>query len=115
MAEQPEMFCMLLQHLEGKNMRILVAEAEYCTFIWLNPFVPNAPFLYPLQTSENRKVFRCFQGVEKGALGTNGFNDGLGDEYKKRDTHVDVGNKIYRGISQKINKFLSPDESQSQS
>ena len=22
-----------------------------------NPFVPNAPFLYPLKTSENRKVF----------------------------------------------------------
>ena len=22
----------------------------------LNPFVPNAPFLYPLKTSENRKV-----------------------------------------------------------
>ena len=24
----------------------------------LNPFVPIAPFLYPLKTSENRKVFR---------------------------------------------------------
>ena len=35
----------------------------------LNPFVPNAPFLYPLKTSENRKV----QGVEKGCTG----NDGL--------------------------------------
>ena len=22
-----------------------------------NPFVPNAPFLYPSKTSENRKVF----------------------------------------------------------
>ena len=22
----------------------------------VNPFVPNAPFLYPLKTSENRKV-----------------------------------------------------------
>ena len=31
-----------------------------------NPFVPNAPFLYSLQT-ENRKFF-CFQGVEKSAL-----------------------------------------------
>ena len=30
-----------------------------------NPFFPNAPFLYPLKTSENRKVFWCFQGVEK--------------------------------------------------
>ena len=23
-----------------------------------NPFVPNAPVLYPLETLENRKVFR---------------------------------------------------------
>ena len=22
-----------------------------------NPFIPNAPFLYPLKTSENRKIF----------------------------------------------------------
>ena len=36
-----------------------------------NPFVPNVPFLYPLKASENCKVFWCFQGVEKGALGTN--------------------------------------------
>ena len=29
-----------------------------------NPFiiVPNAPFLYPLKTLENHKVFWCFQG-----------------------------------------------------
>ena len=34
-----------------------------------NPFVPNAHFLYPLKTSENRKIFWCFQGVEKGCIG----------------------------------------------
>ena len=27
----------------------------------VNPFVPNAPFLYPLKTPENRKVFWCFK------------------------------------------------------
>ena len=32
------------------------------------PFFPNKPFLYPLQTSENRKVFQCFQGLEKGCI-----------------------------------------------
>ena len=36
----------------------------------VNPFVPNALFLYPLKTSENR----CFQGVEKGCIGKNGLN-----------------------------------------
>ena len=30
----------------------------------IDPFVPNAPFFYPLKTSENRKV-------RKGVLGTN--------------------------------------------
>ena len=29
---------------------------------WFNPFIPNAPFLYPLKTSENLTV-------EKGCLG----------------------------------------------
>ena len=26
----------------------------------LNPFAPNAPFFYPLKTSENRKVNMCY-------------------------------------------------------
>ena len=36
--------------------------------LYINPFVPNAPLLHPLKTSENRKVFWCFQGVEKGCI-----------------------------------------------
>ena len=35
----------------------------------INPFVPNALFLYPLKISENCKVFWCFQGVEIGCIG----------------------------------------------
>ena len=35
----------------------------------VNPFVPNGRFLYTLKTSENRKVFWSFQGVEKGSIG----------------------------------------------
>ena len=31
--------------------------------------VPNAPFLYPLKTSENLAVFECFQEVEQGCIG----------------------------------------------
>ena len=34
-----------------------------------SPFVPNAPFLYLLKTSEKLTVFWCFQGVEKGCIG----------------------------------------------
>ena len=32
-------------------------------------FVPNAPFLYPLKTSEKLTVFWCFQLVEKRYIG----------------------------------------------
>ena len=52
---------------------------EYDTWFYnppkINPFVPNAPFLYPLKTSKNHKVFWCFQGVEKGCIGSKWAND----------------------------------------
>ena len=35
----------------------------------LNPFVPKAPFLYPLKTWKNLWVFWFFQGVEKECIG----------------------------------------------
>ena len=41
---------------------------------YVRTFVFNAPFFYPLKTSENRKVFRFFKGQRKGALGTNGLD-----------------------------------------
>ena len=34
-----------------------------------NPFVPSAVFLCTLKTLENRTIFWCFQGVEKGCIG----------------------------------------------
>ena len=36
---------------------------------FLNPFIPNAPFLYPLKTSQNLTVFLQIQGAEKGCIG----------------------------------------------
>ena len=38
--------------------------------VYINPFIPNAPFLYPLKTLRFSDVFR---GKRKGALGTNGL------------------------------------------
>ena len=35
----------------------------------LDPFVPNALFVYLLKTSENLTVFWCFQGLQKGYIG----------------------------------------------
>ena len=35
----------------------------------ISSFVPNALILYPLQNSENHKVFLCLQKLEKGCIG----------------------------------------------
>ena len=56
----------------------------------LNPFVPNAPFLYLLKTLENRKVFWCFRGVEKGCIG----NEWVNCNRFTRDVLVDVYNLL---------------------
>ena len=40
----------------------------------INPFVPNASFLYPLKTSENLTVCWCFQEAEKGCIGNKWVN-----------------------------------------
>ena len=41
---------------------------------WVNSFVPSAPFLYPLKTSENRKGFLFSGGVENGCIGNEWVN-----------------------------------------
>ena len=37
----------------------------------INPFVPNAPFLYPLKTKKTIRFSNVFRWWRKGALGTN--------------------------------------------
>ena len=54
-------------------------------YLYVNPFVPNAPFLYPLKTSENQKVLRCFQGVEKGCIGNEWVNYDLAGQDRATD------------------------------
>ena len=60
------------------------------TNIFLNPFIPNAPFLYSLKTSENLRVCWCFEGVEKGCIGnewvkeTKSGNSSCGSPYPLR-------------------------------
>ena len=41
----------------------------YQKILLFNPFVSNAPLLYPLKTSENLTLFWCFHGIEKGCIG----------------------------------------------
>ena len=49
--------------------------------IYINPFIPNAPFLYPLKISENRKVY--FQGVDKEYIGNEWVNEDYIGSLKK--------------------------------
>ena len=53
----------------GKKKPMVWKVYEYPTVKIINPFVPNAPFLYPLKTSEKFRVFLCFQEVENGCIG----------------------------------------------
>ena len=55
--------------------------------VGLNPLVPNAPFLYPLKTSENVTVFWCFQGVGKGCIGNKWVKGKLNalDDFKNKE------------------------------
>ena len=56
------------KHQEVQNENI----GQNCVNV-INLFIHNAPFLYLLKT-ENRKVFWCFQGVEKGCIGNECVN-----------------------------------------
>ena len=51
----------------NKFLFSLIIPCTLCKF-FPDPFVPNAPLLFPLKTSENLAVFWCFQWVEKGSI-----------------------------------------------
>ena len=59
---------------------------KYDIFLLINPFVPNAPFLYPLKTSENGKAFWCFQEIEKGCTGNKWVSNTSISLFKKPHT-----------------------------
>ena len=72
----------------------------------INPFVPNAPFFYPLKTSENLMVF-CFQGVGKDGLGTNELNSFVDHSKRICDNSLTITKFVtlyYTSSFQKINK-----------
>ena len=79
----PSQHCVFLQ-VSKKNVTLKLIEwkEQLNPFVHsrLNPFVPNAPFIYPLKT-ESRKVFWCFLGLEKGCIG----NEWVNREYASLD------------------------------
>lgn len=42
---------------------------------YVNPIVPNALFLYPMEASKSRKGFWWFQGIKKGRIGSGYIED----------------------------------------
>ena len=70
-------YCYGLQYFLHKNAPQFLFDFDSCGN-WrakLNPFVPKAPFLYPLKTSKNLRFSDVFRGQRKGALGTNGLKE----------------------------------------
>ena len=55
---------------------------KYDIFLLINPFVPNAPFLYSL----NLTVFWCFQGIEKRCIGNKWVSNTSINLFKKPHT-----------------------------
>ena len=56
---------------------------------YFNPFVANAPFLYPLKTSENLIVFWCSQGIEKECIGNKSVSQLLlTSDFRRRHYHL---------------------------
>ena len=53
----------------------------------------NAPFLYPLKTSENFTIFCCFQGVEKECIGNKWANENVKNFYAALMTLKEVLSK----------------------
>ena len=75
---------------------------------FFNPFVPNAPFLYPLKTSENLMVFLYFQGVEKWCIGNEWVKvAGCGDDKRRNVPYNANRGPIYKPISYQDPPFIS--------
>ena len=54
MRFQPQFSLQVTENLH--TTKIIIARNRHSAEA-LDPFIPNEPFLYPLKTSENRKVF----------------------------------------------------------
>ena len=59
----------ILQDQNQDKLQIKVVKKDISNARHINPFIPNAPFLYPLRTSENLTAFWYFKRVEKGCFG----------------------------------------------
>ena len=63
----PKILCLSLVKVFWILLAYLInVISSYETNNWeIDSFVPDGPFIYPLEASENLTVFLCFQGLEK--------------------------------------------------
>ena len=73
------LFCVYDEYRKYIASYLHTWNAKISWTFFLNRFVPNAPFIYSLKTSENRKVFWCFQRVGKGSIGNKCVNTTITD------------------------------------
>ena len=74
----------VIHHILSPNENTLKADPTVLNKFF-NPFVPNAPFIYPLKTSEG-----CFQGVEKGCIGNKWVNETIERLVRNNPANNDV-------------------------
>ena len=55
------------------GLQLLLNTGEQSPLVFLNPFCPNVPFLYPMKTSE-KLWFSDVSGVEKDNIGLKWVN-----------------------------------------
>ena len=66
----------LLLYIRNKICSNLLKCTLYCFTVFvpfINPLQPDVASLYPLETSENLRVFWCFQEYREATLGCNGL------------------------------------------
>ena len=82
-----------------------VAPLKHLLKYFINPFVPNAPFFYPLKTRENHMVFWCFPGVEKGCIGDEWVKNEMFKNYKNLTVeNIDSNYKLPTQLSENLLK-----------
>ena len=74
--------------------------------MFINLFAHKAPFLNPLKTWKNRKVFWCFQGVKKERIETNGLKEVDSDCQNRKNYHKQ-NKSLCRKQSRKIRWLIN--------
>ena len=93
-----------MKRMNENRLLVLVYTSSNCTqsIDQINPFVPNASFLYPLKKSENLMVSWYFQRVENEWIGSKCVNTCITSCVKEGFAQTYLGLKSYFILPQTI-------------